>query len=269
MKIILVLILLLTGCVAKNNIIEVNGGQGIYVYQDEMYINGSKQLSHYTLKGKLIKRADQDFKGYQGEVNHMGAISGDQDYLYAGVEYFDGNASKNLQVGIYDRKSLALKKCFHVDLESGQKECAAVAFNAADHTLWLAEWGDDESSQYFYRYSLMGKYLGKVKMKTPVKWIQGIAFYDNKLYVASDDGEAQKDQPDHVYVGTIKGKVCTLKKYRTLDDVADQGEIEGLSVTEKKLYVLYNRGAKVVNGKVLGLEKGYKKQLHEVYIYDR
>lgn len=269
MKIILVFILLLAGCTVKNNVIEVNGGQGVYIYQDGMYINGSKQISHYTIKGKLIKRNDQDFKGYQGEINHMGALSGDQDHLYAGVEYFDGSQSKNLQVGIYDRKTLALKKCFNVDLKSGQKECAAVAFNDADHTLYLAQWGDDDSSQYFYHYSLDGLFLGKVKMKTPVRWIQGIAFYDNKIYVTSDDGEAQKDQPDHVYVGTIKGKTCSLKTYRTLDDVRDQGEIEGLSVTNKHLYVLYNRGAKVVNGKVTGLEKGYKKQLHEVYIYNR
>lgn len=264
------LCVLLVGCSVFNRtpVINVNGGQGVYVNGSKMYINGSAQISVYVNK-KKIQQNNHVFDGYTGLVNHMGAISGGDGDLYAGVEYFDGSYSKNIQVGIYDAKSLKLLKCFPIDKHSGQKECAGVAYNHDDHTLWLTEWGKDASSRYFYHYNLQGKYLGRVKMIQPVFWIQGIAFYNHKLYVAADDGDAQKNQPDHIYSTSLRFKTCTLKKVRTLSDVKDQGEVEGLSVTKSSIYVLYNRGAKVVNGQVMGLEKGYKKQLHEVYIYDR
>ena len=57
---------------------------------------------------------------------------------------------------------------------------------------------------------------------------------------------------------------------RTFDDVKRQGEIEGLSFDKKnkKMFLLYNRGAKIVLGMPKGFYKGYKEEISEVYTYE-
>lgn len=258
----LILMLSLTSCHDFTNCQEVNGGQGVFVIDDQMYINGSAQISLYH-NGELIKQNKNVFTKYQGEVNHLGALSGNDRYLFAPAEAFDGNDSINKQVGIYDRHTLKQVKAFPLAKQSGQQECSALAYDDRDHSLWLTQWGDTNSSFYLYHYDLNGQYLGKRKIP-PLKWIQGLTVYKNDFYFACDDGDANKDQPDHIYELSKAGQVKTI---RLLDDVYDQGEVEGLSIAHQNLYVLYNRGAKVVDGKVLGLEKGYDHQIHEVNAY--
>ena len=241
---------------------EVSGGQGVYVIGDEMYVNGSAQISAYR-NGKKIRQNKDVFTKYQGEVNHLGALSGNAQYLFAPSEAFDGNDSENKQVGIYDRHTLKQVRSFALSDQSGQQECSALAYDHRDHSLWLAQWGDTPSSFYLYHYTISGQYLGKRKIPH-LKWIQGITIDQDDMYLSCDDGDANKEQPDHIYRLSDQGQVKTI---RSLDDVYDQGEVEGLSIAHHKLYVLYNRGAKVVDGKVLGLEKGYDHQIHEVYAY--
>ena len=53
---------------------------------------------------------------------------------------------------------------------------------------------------YLYMYDLdTGDYKGKLKMDPAPEWIQGVAYYDGDLYVTCDDGDADKDEPDHMY----------------------------------------------------------------------
>lgn len=240
--------------------LDVNGGQGVYRIGDDLYINGSAQISLYY-KDHVVKQNKDVFTTHQGRVNHMGALSGDKEHLYAPIEYFDGSSSQNLQVGIYNRHTLMQTSFFALNKKSAQRECSAIAYDDRDHSLWLSEWGDNSSSYYLYHYTCQGKYLSKKALPHTYKWIQGLSVYKGNIYIACDDGDANKDEPDHIYC------LSTQQSVLTLDDVYDQGEIEGISITSSGLDVLYNRGAKVTNGKVVGLEKGYSKQLHEVYHY--
>lgn len=266
-KLLLILcVFVLSACVKQKDFLclEVNGGQGVFVINHRMYVNGSKQISIYQGK-KKIKQNKNVLQDYQGPLSHMGAISADQKYLYAPVEYFDGSHSSYIQIGIYNH-DLTFHDSFAISKKSGQKECSGVAVDPDDHTLWLCEWGHETSSTYFYHYDLKGYYLGKIQMGKPAYDIQGICIYHHEIYMASDDGDAEKGEPDHIYKMSLKNK-ASLIKVKTLSDVYDQGEVEGLCVNASHLYVLYNRGAKVVNGEVKGLKKGYTHQIHEVYIF--
>ena len=264
---IILCIFALSACSTKQKdfvTLEVNGGQGVAVMNNRMYVNGSKQISIYKGK-KKIKQNKNVFPGALGKVNHMGAISAARKALYVPVEYFDGMNSSNLQVAVYDH-DLKYQHSFAIQSSSGQKECSAVAVDPDDHTLWLCEWGHEASSTYFYHYDQKGHYLGKIQMKNPVYDIQGICIYHHELYIACDDGDDEKGESDHIYKMKLKDQ-ASLVKVKTLNDVVDQGEVEGLCVNASHLYVLYNRGAKVENGVVKGLKKGYTHQIHEVYIY--
>jgi hypothetical protein len=50
--------------------------------------------------------------------------------------------------------------------------------------------------------------------------------------------------------------------------VRDQGEVEGITFKDQKMYVLYVRGTRVVDGRRIGLKKGYQRPVYEIYSYD-
>ena len=101
--------------------------------------------------------------------------------------------------------------------------------------------------------------------------IQGIAYHDGAYYLTADDGDADKDAPDHVYRFALAdgASEVEVKLARTLDDVQRQGEIEGLSFDKSsgEMLVLYNRGARIVQGMPVGFYDGYDHEIHEVYSY--
>ena len=135
----------------------------------------------------------------------------------------------------------------------------------------MTSWIDDESSEYLYMYDLdTGDFKGKLKMDPAPKWLQGVACYDGKLYVTSDDGNADNDEPDHMYkLDVSDGKeIADVSLEKTFDDVIRQGEIEGLSFDKDRgqLLLLYNRGAKIVAGMPTGFYEGYSEEVHEVYV---
>ena len=63
---------------------------------------------------------------------------------------------------------------------------------------------------------------------------------------------------------------ATVILEKTFDDVILQGEIEGLTFDKEnnQFLLLYNRGAKIVNGMPTGFYDGYTEEIHEVFIYD-
>ena len=103
------------------------------------------------------------------------------------------------------------------------------------------------------------------------QWIQGIAYYDGSYYVTADDGDADYDEPDHIYRFEISddSTEATSVEELALRDVTKQGEIEGLSFDRenKKLLVLYNRGARIIQGMPSGFYDGYTEEIHEVFVY--
>jgi len=184
----------------------------------------------------------------------------------------DGEAS-NIQIAVYDARTLAFLRAFPFDEQSGQTECSGIAVDPDAGLIWMCSWADGESGRYLYRYDLeSGEYRGKVHLQPCPQWIQGIACYGGALYLTADDGTADLGEPDHVYRcrPTADGTSASVVLERTLDDVRLQGEIEGLSFDRQagRLLVSYNRGARIVLGMVRGLYEGYDEELHEVYCYD-
>ena len=276
---------LFTGCEASNTenstkeytlsgSQKVDGRQGIAVDNDYYYVSGSTTLTKYDKDWNIVKKNEDPFsEGYTAEVNHIGDIDVYNGEIYCGVEKFlDGNSS-NIQIAVYDAKTLKLKRTFPFETNSGQTECSGIAVNPDDSTVWMCSWADGDSGRYLYKYDLeSGEYLGKIHMHAVPQWIQGIAYYDGAYYVTADDGDADYDEPDHIYRFEIEddSTETTCQEELVLDDVTKQGEIEGLSFDSenKKLFVLYNRGAKIIQGMPSGFYDGYTEEIHEVFTYE-
>ena len=251
---------------------RVGGRQGICTENGYYYVSGSTVLIKYDRDWNEIARNDDPFRGYALEVNHIGDIDVYDGELYLGVEYFMDGVGRNIQVAVYDVETLTLKRVFPFCEEAGQKECAGIAVDPDAGIVYMCSWIDDPSSSYLYRYDLRtGAYLGRLLMDPAPKWLQGVAYRDGCLYVTSDDGDADKDEPDHMYrvVPGPDGKTGRVYPEKTFDDVIRQGEIEGLSFDREKdeFLLLYNRGARIILGMPRGFYDGYAEEIHEVFIY--
>ena len=251
--------------------VEVDGRQGVATENGSYWISGSTTLSKYDSAWNRLKVNDAPFdKGYQLEVNHIGDIDVYDNEVYCGVELFEDGVASNIQIAIYDGDTLELKRTFNFERESGQDECSGICVNPDTRVVTMCAWTD--TGNHIYNYSLdTGEYLGKVRLSPSPKWIQGIAYHDGTYYLTADDGDADQSAPDHVYCfeladGTSEAQV---RLARTLDDVQRQGEIEGLSFNKEsdEMLVLYNRGARIVQGMPVGFYDGYDHEIHEVYSY--
>jgi hypothetical protein len=137
----------------------------------------------------------------------------------------------------------------------------------------MCSWAKDEGGKYLYRYSLStGEYMQKVLMNPAPQLIQGISCHDGWLYITSDDGDADKDEPDHVYKCNIdlSKSEYVVETAKVVDGIQKQGEIEGISfdANNGKMLICYNRGARIVEGMPVGFYEGYDHEIHEVYEFD-
>ena len=252
---------------------EVGGRQGVCTENGYYWVSGSKTLEKYDSSWNLIAENTDPFAGYSLEVNHIGDIDVYGNELYLGVEYFMDGEGKNIQVAVYDGDTLELKRVFPFSSETGQKECSGIAVDPNSRTVYMCSWIDDESSAYLYMYDLdTGDYRGKLKMNQAPRWIQGIAYYEGSLYVTSDDGDADLNEPDHMYRIDVSkdGKTGIVTAEKAFDDVIRQGEIEGLTFDpeNRQFLLLYNRGAVIKAGMPSGFYEGYSEEIHEVFVYD-
>ena len=252
---------------------QVGGRQGICTENGNYWVSGSGTLEKYDSSWNLIAENTEPFEGYALEVNHIGDIDVYNNELYLGVEYFMDGEGKNIQVVVYDGDTLRLKRVFPFRADTDQLECSGIAADPDSRTVYMTSWIDDKSSEYLYMYDLdTGDYKGKLKMQPAPGWIQGIAYYKGNLYITSDDGDADKDEPDHMYRVDVSGNQDTgqIHLEKTFDDVTRQGEIEGLTFDEDlgRFFLLYNRGAKIVAGMPRGFYEGYTEEIHEVFVYD-
>ena len=251
----------------------VGGRQGVCTENGYYWVSGSKTLEKYDSSWNLIAENTDPFAGYSLEVNHIGDIDVYGNELYLGVEYFMDGEGKNIQVAVYDGDTLKLKRVFPFSPETGQKECSGIAVDPDSRTVYMCSWIDDESSAYLYMYDLdTGDYRGKLKMNQAPRWIQGIAYYEGSLYVTSDDGDADLNEPDHMYRIDVSkdGKTGIVTAEKAFDDVIRQGEIEGLTFDpeNRQFLLLYNRGAVIKAGMPSGFYEGYSEEIHEVFVYD-
>jgi len=280
---LIILTMLITGCNNKkiegknskeyslDSVQKVNGRQGIATEGEYYWVSGSTTLTKYDKNWNVIKENKDPFKEYELEVNHIGDIDIYNNELYLGVEYFVDGVGKNIQVAVYDGDTLELKRVFKFNSETGQLECSGIAVDPDHGYVYMVSWIDDESSNYIYKYDLNSeKYLGKVKMDNPPKWIQGVAYNNNYLYVTADDGDADKEEPDNMYRIAIKNNIGKVTTEKTFNDVIKQGEIEGLNFDKNSdnFLLLYNRGARIVLGMPKGFYDGYTEEIHEVFIYN-
>ena len=252
---------------------RVNGRQGICTEGGFYWVSGSTTLTKYDGDWNVIAENTDPFRGYDLEVNHIGDIDVYRNELYLGVEYFMDGEGKNIQVAVYDGDTLELKRVFPFRADTGQLECSGIAVDPDSRTVYMTSWIDDESSAYLYMYDLdTGNYRGKLLMQPEPKWLQGIAYHDGSLYVTCDDGDADADEPDHMYRIDIggDGTTGTVVTERAFGDVTRQGEIEGLTFDSEKgqFLLLYNRGARIVLGMPRGFYEGYTEEIHEVFVYD-
>ena len=182
-------------------------------------------------------------------------------------------AATDIQIAVYDAKTLELLRTFPFCPESGQLECAGITVDPATQSVYMVSWIGEESGRYLYRYDLhTGAYLGRIHLQCAPQWLQGVAWYDGCLYLTADDGTADDGEPDHVYRCRVEpGKTsATVVLERTLDDVRLQGEIEGITFDreKKQMLISYNRGSQIVLGMVRGFYEGYDHEISEIYVYD-
>ncbi len=253
---------------------QVRGRQGIAVCGDGYIVSGSTTLTRYDEQWNVVlENADPFSVGFPKPVNHIGDIDVFDDEVFCGTELFLDGVASNIQIAVYDAQTLRFKRAFPFAPESGQTECSGITVNPEDRTVWMSSWADGESGRYLYQYDLdTGDYLRKVHLHAVPQWIQGVVWHDGAFYLTADDGNADLDEPDHIYQCEILPGVthCKVTEEKTLDDVIKQGEIEGLAFAEdpKRLLVLYNRGMRIVLGMPVAPYDGYDGEVHEVFVYD-
>ena len=255
-----------------NTVHEVNGRQGICTDSTYYWVSGSASLTKYDQDWNVVAENTDPFRGYELDVNHIGDIDIYQNELYLGVEYFMDGVGTNIQVAVYDADTLQLKRVFPFRSDTGQLECSGIAVDPDAQAVYMVSWIDDESSSYLYRYDLeSGAYQNKIKLQEGTKWIQGIACYDGSLYVTCDDGNADLDEPDHMYRIDLSEdqSSASVVMEKEFTEVTRQGEIEGLSFDSGRheFLLLYNRGARIIAGMPSGFYDGYDREIHEVYSY--
>lgn len=249
--------------------IEVEGRQGVAVDSSYYYVSGSKAIYKYSKDGELLLTNKDPFSQLKKKTNHLGDIDYYDGKVYAGAEYFyDGKAS-NIQIVIYDAETLEFDSFFSWEPESGQQEVCAITVDPKNNLVWMADW---INGSCLYKYDLInGTYKGKLHIYPVPEKQQGIKVYKNQILITADDGDAEYDEPDHLYSVTIPESKSTAKVslIKTFDDVKRQGEIEGLIIdySENCLIVHFNRGTRVINGMPIGFYSDYTKEIHELYIY--
>ena len=128
----------------------VDGRQGIACENGLYYVSGSTSLSVYDGDWNKIKSAADPFSQFEAQVNHIGDIDAYKGEIYAGVEYFmDGEAS-NIQIAVYDAKTLELTRTYMFDAKSGQTECSGIAVDPDSKSIWMCSWAEDECGTYLY-----------------------------------------------------------------------------------------------------------------------
>lgn len=254
-----------------DTVLQVDGRQGVASDGKAYFVSGSKALYKYSMSGELLLSNTSPFEGLDGAMNHLGDIDVYQGELYAGAENFVDGRGQNIQIVIYDLETLKVKRSIPWEASSGQVEVCGIAVDTLNQCIWLADWLQGER---LYRYDLnTGDYLGYMSLDPVPFQIQGINVAGESLYLTADDGDAELNEPDHVYtihLGEVdsEGPIPVVLE-KTLVEFQRAGEIEGLCILPQaeKMAVLMNRGARIIQGIPQGFYPGYDHEIHEVYIY--
>jgi len=250
-------------------VLEIEARQGIATDGERYYASSSKALYTYSKGGELLAANEQALEGLPLAANHIGDISVYQGEIYAGVELFEDGRGQDIQIAIYDARTLRYKRSIAWQPESGQVEVSAVSVDVQSKSIWLTDW---VNGSYVYRYDLeTGAYIGKLHLRAPPQWQQGIAVRDGFLFITADDGDAEDDEVDNLW--RVPAETGDTAAYTSLEhgfhEFARAGEIEGIAFDHQagEMIVLSNRGKRIVLGMPKGLYPGYNREIHELYIY--
>ena len=178
-------------------------------------------------------------------------------------------------MAVFDAGTLEYRRSIPWNPDSGQVECCGLAVDAARGHVWMADWVHGE---FLYCYDLAtSAYVGKVMLHPVPQLQQGICVLMGKMLISCDDGDAEKEEPDHLYIcdlykpdGTL-ARDAEVRLFRTMDDFRRTGEIEGLTFNPVTgaITVLANRGARIILGMPKGFYEGYDREIHELYTYQK
>ena len=174
---------------------------------------------------------------------------------------------------VYDAETLRYRRSIPWNPGSGQVECCGLAVDADRGHVWMADWVNGEA---LYCYDLAtSAYVGKVLLHPVPQLQQGICSLMGRMLISCDDGDAEKDEADRLYICNLYNPDGSLARdaevrlFRTMDDFRRTGEIEGLTVNSETgaITVLSNRGARIILGMPKGFYEGYDREIHELYTY--
>jgi hypothetical protein len=236
----------------------------------EIYIvSGNSTLYRYSKSGELLTRNETALDDLPRAANHIGDISVRKGEIFAGIEQFEDGKGKDIQIAVYDARTLAYKQSIPWEPKSGQVEVSGVAIDPLNNSIWLTDW---VNGRYLYRYDLKtGAYSTRLHLRAPPQWQQGVAFLDGYLYITADDGDAEDSEIDNLW--RVPAETRDTAAYVTHEHAFRQfrqvGEIEGITFDETaaEMIVLANRGKRIVLGMPKGLYPGYDREIHELYVY--
>ena len=254
-----------------SRVIPVEGRQGVAADSNYYYVSGSTALYKYTKQGELVAVNERPFEGLPLPANHIGDIDVWRGEIYAGIETFCDGVGEHIQIAVYDAATLRWKRSMAWEPSSGQVEVCGLAVDRDNARVWMADWVD---GRYLYEYDLRtGAYLRRVHLRPVPQWQQGIFMLGGRMLLSADDGDADLDEADNLYVADLRGATtcATVLPFREMGDFRRAGEIEGLTIDPAtgELVVLSNRGSRIVLGMVRGFYPGYDREVHELYIYER
>lgn len=254
------------------SIIPVAGRQGIAADENFYYVSSSTGLFKYDKTGELVAENLTPFTELELEVNHFGDIDVWNGEIFTGIEYFIDGKGKNIQIGVYDAKTLEYKYAIPFDESSGQVEVSGITVDRDRGEVWMSDWVNGE---WLYRYDLKTqKYINKLHLRPTPQRQQGIYYIDGKLLISADDGDADFHETDNIYIVDANDHNETsayVSLFKEMKDFKRAGEIEGLSIDPENndLLVLTNRGSRIILGMVKGFYPGYDKEISEVYVYEK
>ena len=250
-------------------VIEVEGRQGVASDGESYFVSGNTSLYRYGEAGELLASNENALEGLPLAANHIGDISVYQGEIFAGIEWFEDGQGKNIQIAVFDADELSYKRSIHWEPASGQVEVSGVAIDPLRANIWLTDW---VNGRFLYRYDLeTGSYSGKLHLRAPPQWQQGIALLGDYLYMTADDGDAEDQEIDNLWrVSAISpGTAAYVTHVHSFDEFQQVGEIEGVTFDEAagEMIILANRGKRIVLGMPKGLYPGYDREIHELYVY--
>jgi hypothetical protein len=231
-------------------ILEVEGRQGVATDGEIYIVSGNSTLYRYSKSGELLTTNETALDDLPGAANHIGDIAIHKGEIFAGIEQFEDGKGKDIQIAVYDARTLAYKRSIPWEPESGQVEVSGVAIDSLNNSIWLTDW---VNGRYLYRYDLnTGAYSARLHLRAPPQWQQGVAFLDGYLYITADDGDAEDSEVDNLW--RVRAETHDSAAYVTHEHAFRQfrqvGEIEGITFdkTAGEMIVLANRGKRIVLG---------------------